>query len=152
MNPKLAFLVSMLSLAILAGCAGKGGPSATITSGLETASGDSLAVRSAREYFSAIIRGDTQGAKELVVPGARCTPADLWTKVDSQLALLGSAEVKDIVVSEKDISQIVEIYAPDAQAACVTFEYRNDGSPAWRPASICVVVETGICDTWLTEK
>lgn len=154
MNPKVVFFVLALSLAILVGCAGKVGPSPTVivTPEPTSTSSASLAVQLAQEYFSAIQNGDAQGAKALLVPGARCTPGDLWTKVDSQLASLASAEIRGIEISEKDISQIVEIYAPDAQAACVAFEYRKDNGSVWSPANVCVVIETGICDTWFTEE
>lgn len=144
MNPKVVFFVLVLSLTILVGCADKVGPSPTaiVTPELKSTSSASLAIQLVQEYFSAIQYGDAQGAKALVVPSARCTPGDLWAKVDSQLASLDSAEIQGIDISEKDISQIVEIYTPDAQAACVTFQYRKDSSSVWSSANICVVVET----------
>jgi hypothetical protein len=152
MNHKEAFIVIVLSLAMLIGCAGNviPSPTATFTPEPMPAHNASPVIQFARDYFSAVIQGDKQGAEALLVPSARCTPGDLRNIVNSQLASFGSAEVRAVDISEKDTSHTVEIYAPGAQAACVAFEFRTGSSPVWSPASICIVVETGICDTWST--
>ncbi len=82
MKPKVVFFVLVLSLIILAGCSGKVvlSPTAIVTLAPNSTSSASTAIQLAETYFSAIQSGDAQGAKALVVPGARCTPGDLWAK------------------------------------------------------------------------
>jgi hypothetical protein len=152
MRQKIAVVLGVLLMTSLIGCADKilPVPTATTTPQPKPTFSTWSALQFAEAYFSAVIHGDKPAAKALLVPSARCTPTDLWNRLDKQLTFLDQMEVRVIDISDKDISHLVEIYAPGARSACVAFEYKKQNSPGWSPANICVVVETGICDMWLT--
>lgn len=108
----------------------------------------------AKEYFSAIVEGDREGARSLIGADPWCTPIDVGEKFEGHLAILGSTQVRNVSIEAVNINGYIA-YPPGAEAARVSFEYRSTDSTEWRSASIGIVtasyVDSGwrfICDLW----
>lgn len=91
----------------------------------------------ARAYWSAIRKGDKEAALDLYRGDPLCSTvyANVSDAVDEQIALLGSAAVREMVI-EVEPAQGVS-YTPGSEVAVISFEYRE--GETWQPGGIWLV-------------